>query len=93
MPSEAMSLNRGPTERERERSDGQRRLGRKRRRRRWLLAAPSLHSARRSNQRLVVGAELLRSSSPGDGSLEEELRGASPPLTNMALGMGSAHVL
>lgn len=45
----------------------------------WL-AAPSLRSARRSNQRLVVDAELLRSSSPSDGSLEEEeLRGVPRP--------------
>lgn len=45
-----------------------------------LLAAPSLHSARRSSQRLGAGAELLQSSSPGDGSLEEEeLHGAPRP--------------
>lgn len=56
-----------------------------------LLAAPSLHSARRSSRRLVVGAELLRSSSAGDGSLEEG--GAPrccPPPSDMALGMGRA---
>ncbi|KAK5855078.1 hypothetical protein PBY51_005216 [Eleginops maclovinus] len=64
-----------------ERNDGQRRR----------KAAPGLHSVRRSSQRRVVAAESLRSSSPGDGSLEEG--GAprwSPPLTNMTQGMGRA---
>lgn len=60
-----------------------------------LLAAPSLHSARSSSRWLVVGAELLRSSSAGDGSLEEG--GAArccPPPSDMALGMGrSVHRL
>lgn len=52
----------------------------------WLR--PSLRSARRSSQRLVVGAEVLRSSSAGDGSLEEaELCGAPRP-SHMALRPG-----
>lgn len=61
----------------------------------WLLAAPSFPSARRSSQRLVVGADSLRSSSsssPADGSLE---RGGAPrwstPLSDMAPGMGRVY--
>lgn len=60
MPSEAMSLT---VDGEKGRAKA---VGR-------LLAAPSLPSARRSSRLVVVGgAELLPSSSLGDGSLEEE---------------------